>query len=232
MARYFLLLCFLLGQTTFALQNKAAKENATIIAPISSEVLNRIYVETDRIKEVYGMDGTYKLQKDEESGSVFIMPAGASQTQAIYVFLKTEQGRHYALQLMPEKRGGETIAIKPLSAVSKLANKWELSNSYDRTIVELIKKMACAEIPDGYTNIPMGTDQAQKAQNPLLLKLLNIYRGQQFEGQVWIVTNNSAKTLQLNAAGFLSTKVKAAALEQTTLAPHAQTRLFWVVSNA
>lgn len=231
MIRFIFLMFMCIWEMSFAMQIRPVKDNTTIKVKISSEVLNRIYVVDDRINEVYGMEGTYKLQKDEEQGSIFILPEAEYKHRNLNLFIKTELGRHYALRLEPSEIDAQTIAIRSLTPNRKEASAWEISSSYEESLINFIKNMSLEVPPDGYSEIPMGSSQPERKIGILTFKLLNIYRGHRLEGQVWQVKNTGKETVQLNPEHFRDKRVKAAAFGKQVLRCNETTLLYWVKCN-
>lgn len=227
MRKLLIIIFTFIASNSFALQIKDINDNGTVNVNISSQVLNRIYVHQDRIVEVFGMNNTYKLQKDETDGSIFIIPTSEYKNQSINLFIKTELGRHYTLHLIPIETDAQTIGLKSNTPLGKKACLWESSTSYEDALITLIKKMAnCDDPPEGYAVIAV--NQKERKQGCLVFKLKKIYRGDALEGQIWLVTNAGSRTIQVNPDHFTDDRIKAAAFERNALRPHETTRLFWV----
>lgn len=207
------------------------KEHGTLHTGISSTSLNKIFVVNDRINEIYGIEGAFKLEKDETEGSVYVMPTGFYKNTPFDLFVKTEQGRHYTLHLTPSEQVSATIALKPLSPAKNTANRWETSTTYENTLLNLIKNMIMHDEPDGYAVIPLGKDQLVHHHAPLVTQLKTIYRGDHLEGQVWSVINKSKQVASLAAKELYKHGVLAAAFEQTSLMPNQTTTLYLVIRH-
>jgi len=228
MRSLFVLIMLLIINPSYGLEVKAVKDNATIQSSVSSKSLNRIYVTTDRIAEVYGLEGAFKIEKDEVQGSIYLIPLGYFRNNPFNVFLRTEHGHNYGLLLIPEEIDAKTIAIKPLSPATMQARRWELSTPYETTLIKLINMMRLKHTPDGYAVIKLGSKQPSQFRSPLSYQLKTIYKGDKLEGQVWLVRNISKEGITLNPNRFNDKRVLAASFEKTFLKPNEVSELYWV----
>lgn len=226
------LLCVFVSLQSHAFEIKPAKDNAMLDVSISSNSLNRIFVTTDRIVETYGIEGSFKIEKDEEQGSVFIIPTAFYKSSPFNIFIKTEHGHHYALHLKPADIESQTIALKPLSPATIQAKRWEISSPYETTLIDLIKDMVIEKTPEGYAVISLGYDQPTQTKHPLSFRLMTIYRGDRLEGQVWQVKNNAAHDVQLEPQYFDDERILAAAFNKKILKRHESATLYWVKNHA
>jgi type-F conjugative transfer system secretin TraK len=218
----------LLCASSYGLEIKAVKDNATVQSTVSSKSLNRIYVTTDRIAEVYGLEGAFKIEKDEVQGSIYLIPLGYFRNNPFNVFLRTEHGHNYGLLLTPEEIDAKTIAIKPLSPATLQARRWELSTPYEITLIKLVNMMRLHRTPDGYAVIELGSKHAIQNSSPLSYQLKTIYKGDNLEGQVWLVKNISKQSVMLNPNRFNDKRVLAASFDKATLMPDQVSELYWV----
>lgn len=228
MRSLFVMITFLFITSSYALEVKAVKDNAMIESSVSSKSLNRIYITTDRISEVYGLEGAFKIEKDEVQGSIYIIPLGYFRNNPFNVFLRTEHGHNYGLLLSPADIDAKTIAIKPLSPATMQARRWELSTPYEITLIKLINLMHLKRAPDGYAVIEVGKNQALQKRSPLSYQLRTLYRGDKLEGQIWLVKNISKGNVTLNPNRFNDKRVLAASFDKASLMPDEVSELYWV----
>ena len=64
----------LLPLSAYAQQKVPVQEGTEVTITVSSNTLNRLAVENDRITTVKGITGQFQLDKDGETGQVFIQP--------------------------------------------------------------------------------------------------------------------------------------------------------------
>lgn len=185
----------------------------------------------DRITETYGVEGVFKLEKDEEQGSIFIMPIGFYKNNPFDLFVKTEHGHHYTLHFTPSDLESVTIALKPLSPAKKQASRWEVSAPYESTLINLIKHMMTNEEPDGYAVIALGNSQRIDKQSSLVFQLMTIYRGDHLEGQVWSVKNSGTEPIDLEPTKLHKHNVLAAMFDRSTLRHNQVATLYLVISH-
>ena len=226
-----LLTCLLASMTSYALEVKSANDNTSINVTLSSKSLNRIYVTTDRIVETYGIDGSYKLEKDEEQGDIFILPTGYFKNKPFDFFIKTEHGHHYTLHVTPAEIESNTIGIKPLTAAKAQAKQWEASLPYETILVDLIDDMMNDELPDGYAVVPASSKLPSHIQSNLAFRLRTIYRGDRLEGQIWTIKNIGQSAITLNPNHFHDARIRAASFDKSVLKKNDVANLYWVKAN-
>ncbi len=156
-------LCFLNPMMVQAQQMIAVQEGVEMSATLSSKALNRIAVQNDRILSVKGTQGEFELDKDSELGQVFVKPIPKESQEPIHIFLSTETGKTYALALLAEDIGAQSIVLMPpgLNLVS-----WEQAGAYEASIKTLIKAMHTQTELEGFSierlNIKLPSIQGAK----------------------------------------------------------------------
>jgi len=106
------LLLLLASRSSFALQVLEAKDGETMLAKISRKEISRISVEHGRIRKVTGNAGEFVLEKDDETGQVFVRPSNIESSKPLNLFVAAEQDT-FALLLQPVDTPSETILIRP-----------------------------------------------------------------------------------------------------------------------
>ena len=97
-------------------------ENKRLEAAICADSMNRIAVANDRITQIFGDDGTFESQNDENTGQVFLKPTVENGTKSLSLTLITEQGVTQDLTLKPTAKSATTLIFKntfPTSEVSQ-----------------------------------------------------------------------------------------------------------------
>lgn len=232
MYRLMVILCVFFSLSSYAFEIKALKDNATVDVTISSRSLNRIFVTTDRIVETYGIEGSFKIEKDEEQGSIFIIPTGYYKNHPFNLFIKTEHGHNYTLHLTPAGIESKTIGLKPLSPAKIQAMRWEISSPYENVLIDLIRDMIINKSPQGYAAIPLGNNQPMQLRPLLAFQLTTIYRGDRLEGQVWLVRNIGRNDIYLNPKNFHDERILAASFDKKMLKKNEVAKLYWVKNYA
>ena len=83
---------------------KTLNEHLRITAPIAAAELNRISVQGDRIHQIFGAEGKFSVETDNESGQLFLKPLNAAERHALNLTIITENGNTQDLKLLPQKR--------------------------------------------------------------------------------------------------------------------------------
>ena len=196
-------------------------EMQTISLPISGEGLTRIAVQGDRISSVYGTQGEYTLEADEDLGQIFLRPTLASNRSSISLTLTTEKGLSQDLRLILKNKDPEAIILKK-EEEPFLKKKSSMDSSsvsppsaaITRTeVIELLGALKEGLIPFGYQSLAV---EFNKKEWPYLL--LKDVRNEKLQGLVLEVENRSTLVLPLKASAFGShSKTIAVALKTQSL---------------
>lgn len=206
-----------------AQQKVPVQEGTEITITVSSNTLNRLAVENDRIMTVKGITGQFQLDKDGESGQVFIQPIATDKQELIHLFLLTEKGHTYPLSLALQEGSAESILLMP---VEQEVSQWEQSSSYETLLRTLINAM--------HNQTPLGGFIVNKVKThtPVIkhaiIKHLQTYTGQQLQGHVLEVTNACKEELILTEEMFQLNGIRAVSILNPTLSAHAKTRVYVV----
>ena len=93
-------------------------ENKRVEAAIFPDSMNRIAIANDRITHIFGDEGTFESQNDENTGQVFLKPTLENATKSLSLTIITEQGITQDLTLKPTAKSATTLIFKnPASAV-------------------------------------------------------------------------------------------------------------------
>jgi type-F conjugative transfer system secretin TraK len=227
---YLLVSSLYLALPAFAEQVKLATDNQIIHAKVSAKELTHIYVDGDRIANIRGLDGAYELKKDEAQASIFIQPTPAYQQKSFNLFLTTELGHTYPLLLTSIDIPGESIKLKPITPAKAAAERWEMSSSYEQTLVDLIAEMANGSRPEGYAVVAIGKVLPSQ---PGVLKTVLRYRylGKHLQGQVLKIINTGNVPIHLTERQFYTDNTRALSLMDDDLEPKQVTYLYRVVNN-
>ena len=213
-------LCCCIPWIVNAYQRIPVQEGVEVNAVVSSNALNRLAVDNDRIANVKGTGGEFELDKDTELGQVFLKPLVKGP---IHIFITTEKGHTYNLGLTTHELGAESIVLTPIGATSA---QWQQSGSYESLLKELIKAMHTQNALEGFVV------ESAKVKLPSVkgAKVVHIqsYLGQSLLGQILEISNTSNEPLHLTELEFYLPGVRAVAIVDKLLAPKAKTRLYLV----
>ena len=223
----FLMLMFLgfLQSKVEAQQIIAVQEGLEVSATLSTKALNRIAIENDRILSVKGTQGEFELDKDSELGQIFIKPKSVDRQEPIHLFLSTESGKTYALALVAQDIGAQSIVLRA-PGFSQVA--FEQAGAYEALIKNLIKAMHRQSEVEGFSsrivNLKLPSIQGAKVM------LLQSYSGHPLSAEVLELHNNTQQRLSLEEMDFYVDGVRAISLLHQTLEPNAKTRVYRVRS--
>jgi conjugal transfer pilus assembly protein TraK len=228
----------LLTSPSYALQIKTAIDNEPISANIASQELSRIFIDGDRIASVTGVNGTYLLQNDEQQGAIFIKPtfsyltqrkANAAQSQTLNIFVATESGHNFILELRPQNIPAETIMLKPKYAAKKALTD-NTAPSYQQSLVRLITAMINHAVPNEYTvNYFEPAKKPQYTIEKAELYLTSVYKGEELRGEIYHLINKGKEELQINEQQFAFPHVHAVAIYDRTVSAQGETYLYLIV---
>jgi len=206
-----------------AQQKVPVQEGTEITITVSSNTLNRLAVENDRIMTVKGITGQFQLDKDGESGQVFIQPIATDKQELIHLFLLTEKGHTYPLSLVLQEGPAESILLMPIESE---VSQWEQSSSYETLLRTLIHAMHNQTPLEGFivNKVKTKTPVIKHAR----VTHLQTYTGTQLQGHVLEVTNACKEELVLSEEIFQLNGIRAVSILNPILSAHAKSRVYVV----
>lgn len=200
-----------LGTSCLALQTYPLVDQQSTKVIISNTEQNRIAVLGDRIQQVFGAEGTFDVQTDEEGGQIFLIVAktgfaSALQTSSLVkpmtITIITEEGLTQDLKLIPQSIESQSILFKPALSLQEKPKENRLQH-----VLQLLKALVKNEGLIGYTK----TSFAKQSHTPCsrltpfkLLKanLIMTYQGEKFEGKTYTLLNQGKEPLFLKEPDF------------------------------
>ncbi len=173
-------------------------------ANIGANVMNRISVLNDRIINVFGEEGTFMIQTEENTGQIFIKPTLENQTKALSISIITENGITQDLLLHPAQTKASTLILKPhykkssLETVpaSILGEKHRGNNTQEQWI-QALRRAVLGELPKlGAITV------ASRKQSGLRLKHIGRYQAENLLVDRFSVHNLTKTTQQLSEKQF------------------------------
>lgn len=225
--------------------------NSRIVADISSTQVTRIAVANDRISRLRGAANAYVASNDDAQGAVFIKPVilpktchpqpsnkknrpkkclpPAKATKPFYLFIDTEQNRHYVLWLTPKKdSSADMLILKPQEAEMAAAKAWEESGVYAHTLLRLVTAIIQNQIPPGYTLADLKKEGDFTAGDSLRLHLVQSYLGAHLQADVYQIRNRSHHPIVLAEQDLSQLGDRAIYLQEQRLLPGQSTQLIKV----
>ena len=94
-------------------------ENKRLEASICPDSMNRLAVANDRIVQVFGDEGAFESQSEENTGQVFIKPTAENSIKPLSLTVITEQGKTQDLSLKPTAKTAATLILKTSEKAQK-----------------------------------------------------------------------------------------------------------------
>ena len=184
---------------TYAYQYIPVQEDNQITAYVAPAVLNRIAAEDDKIIAIKGIQGEFEYEKD--LGQIFLKPV--LKEKPTHIFLVTEKGHTYSINLVSSATAPESIVLGSLEDKSI---DWETS-SYESALKEVIKAMHNQSTLEGY-KIENSKLKLPKIRNAKV-KQLRFYSSQKLQGMTLEVTNKGPEEQACGVILKLTKMVKA-----------------------
>lgn len=239
-------------------QTLIVENNSQISAEISAKELTRISVAGDRITLVRGSEGAYQISNDPVQGAIFIRPIivqpivhkmcpvlrdkdkkqcpkiknHVNHLRTFYLFISTEQGRHYVFHLTPlYSKPADIIVLKPEELEQKAAKTWETSEDYPQTLVHLLNAILQQKTPPGYIHNVFKKPKEFTFGQHCNLKLTEQYTGAHLSVNVYQLTNHSRQSETLAEKDLYQSGDRAIYLQEHNLAPRQTIQLIKVISH-
>jgi type-F conjugative transfer system secretin TraK len=204
-------------------QTLLMNESERLEANISQNVMNRIAVTNDRIVNVFGDEGLFATQADEETGQVFIKPTADNGLKPLSITLTTENGLTQDLQLNPVEGNASTIILKSLTKITQRSPQELLLPGFSENNVEsqtnqwiaIMKQAVLGLLPENSGHIT----KSEKHLEGLQLNSRKTYQSGSFLVQVCLIKNVNDFSQELLEKTFYKPGDLAISLEKRVLAP-------------
>ena len=202
-------------------------------AKISNHAINRIALPYPAKEIVTQKDAPVDAKLMGKNLFLSLMRADYTGTIEIYILFDSHDP--IGMTLQPAGIAGETILVKTPYASSEKAVKWEQSLAYEKTIKELVRKMASDDIPEGYT-VEEGDTRDISPWKEASIQRERAYRGGTFTGEIYSVLNAGPETMTLEedelVASLFGTGIKAVSIQNRNLESGKQTLVYVIRGNA
>lgn len=222
-------------QSCLALQTYPLIDHQRTTLTISNTDHNRIAVMGARIQQIFGAEGSFDLQSDEEGGQIFLKLHSPSSSKSVAITIITESGLTQDLKLIPKPIESQSILFKlspqatdPGAHLQEQKVLKELT-SQSSSLINLMIAMAKNETLEGYTK--MSLTAHKERGDPSLSSILKIsplflYKGNSLEGKVYTLTNQGKAPIQLKEPDFTINGDLAITLSRKTLHPNEAATLY------
>ena len=212
-------------------------ENKRLEAPICPDSMNRIAVANDRITQIFGDDGTFESQNDENTGQVFLKPTAENGTKSLSLTLITEQGVTQDLTLKPTAKSATTLTFRNTSPTHDVRQKVEqeipASFSLEQTpapqdyLLVLLKKavMGHLTLQEGGS---LSTVTSRPSPEGLQVSYHQSYSSGSYNVHAFHVENKMETPMEVQEKSFYQPGDLAITLQRRLLPPGGKTLLFVV----
>lgn len=152
--------------------------------------------------------------------------------KSFYLFVSTEQGRHYVLNLTPRfAQHADSLVLTPQELEQEAAKTWETSERYTQTLILLVEGVLQQRMPTGYVHTVLKKPKEFTFGKQFNLRLTDQYTGANLSVEVYQLINHSHQTETLSEEDLYQPNDRAIYLQEKNLAPHQTTQLIKVTSH-
>ncbi len=231
MRKWFFLSLLFFTIPAFALQIKSVMSNDTVTANVSQNNKTRIFVSNDRISAIRGTPSAYTYINDDINGQVFITPTPDFKNKPFSLFITTEKGKTYGLNLTPVSSLSNSIMLKPQESISKKVAHRKNINHHENPVLELLHFMMNSMTPDSYTVTVISNRKPQTFNTIGTLQLITVYQGKILRGEIYRLSNTSNTPITVTDTQLSIANTRAIAIQAHTIAPHASTLVYEVINH-
>lgn len=233
---------FLASSSLYAAQVYTINEGVRIQANICPTEMNRISIEGDRIAQVFGSEGKFTHQVDEETGQFFLRllsnqegsnQEGEFSNVPVSLTLITESGLTQDLTLFPKEKTSATILLKSSSS-STLKTSPSLPSfeglgrtlPYQDALIQALRALVGEEesVSEKQDNFEM--PRFRSGASGLTAQFVRQGKGPGYRAQVFEIKNTNAEMETLQEKQFFQTNDLALAFSKTTLMPQEKATLY------
>lgn len=204
--RWLVLLCVLAGGPAGALQILQAVDHAELSAEVSSQAVNRIALEGDRIARVVQSSGAFTVEHDPVRGDLYLYPApggaavpggaevpggapahGRAPAPPVTLYLGTEHGFTYRVSLTAVARDSAQILIRNGTLARTGPARGAAAQTREMELAELVRAVAQHRPLAGYVIVPAPkvVEPDARIENPAgNVSLIEVWRGPRFTARV------------------------------------------------
>ena len=199
-------------------------------ANIAAELMNRLTVTNDRIVNIFGDDGTFVTQSDEQTGQVFIKTTPENGAKPLSLTLITENGLTQDLLLNPIEKTATTLILKS-SPMNKNMNSVTESllpgfNTRNQTLqsqwITIMKQAVLEELPEFTGKILSETRNHPNLQ----LKMEKCYQSGVLFVRIWALKNTGREVQELQEKNFYQEGDLAISLQKRKIQPNEKVYMY------
>ena len=207
-------------------------EHKRLEVTISSELMNRLTVVNDRIANIFGDEGTFVTQADENTGQIFIKPTVENSNKPLSITIITENGITQDLLLKPEGTEAATVILKGTNNV-KNASAPMVPQAPNGTMLSVQEQIiqAMKQGVNGALSEHIEKPQMRSGTKEYRITYVHSYKADPFNITVGRVKNLSNTKLQLKEKSFYKSADLALSLSKAEVDPKEQVLLYVLRQN-
>lgn len=227
MKRILSLLLLALADLAQAAQEMPVRDGATVAITVSQRELTRLTLaDGGALARVWGVDGHFTVQADDEAGEAFIRPVEGTQIgQAFSLFVRDTNGATYTLTATVADLPAQTVVLKPQGGRKAEQRAEGMALPYVEQIKSQLRAMlgGDAEAADACTVEVVG--QAIPLWRETYVEIVRRWHCEAFEGEELSLRNVSSTELRLDEREFQSLypNLRAVAIPWLVLPPQEAT---------
>jgi type-F conjugative transfer system secretin TraK len=202
------------------------KNNDTVQVKMSSNMINRLYVNDDTISNVNCPAGMCEItsNKDDPNGSLYLK---LKDSDPFTYYVSTKNGYHFGVRVTPKKtKIGDTLAFSMIGGNSKSDQLVNSSNYSQQVIKDMSVMVKDKSGTHFYKQFIKATKSNTLTLNGVRIAPLYHYQGQKMAGFVSLLTNINKQTVKISEPEFYVTGNRAIALSKHQLKPNEHAYLY------
>eukprot|EP01037_Dinobryon_pediforme_P013636 gene13636-13751_t len=164
-------------------------ENQRLEIAISSDSMNRIAVTNDRISQIFGDEGTFVSQADENTGQLFIKPSLENGSKPLSITFITENGVTQDLILKPTAKSATTTVFN----TSVFNTSVFKSNSKQKQLLLIMRQLVAGQLMEKEEEVTHNRSNLEGFE----LEHTKSYQAGPYSVQVFSVQNTTSTVIEL-----------------------------------
>lgn len=215
-------------------------ENQRLEIAISADFMNRIAVTNDRIAQVFGDEGTFVSQADENTGQLFIKPSPENGTKPLSITVITENGITQDLILKPTAKSATTTVFNTsvfknsldqgaFGSLNSMGEMFQKSLPFQEELLLIMRHLVggqLVESKEGAGNPNRLTPEGFKLEHTKSYQAGSY--NSSYSAQVFFVQNITSTAIELSEKAFYQAGDLALSFEKRILMPEEKAQLFVV----
>jgi type-F conjugative transfer system secretin TraK len=203
-----------------ALTEVSIKDQGSSTLELSTKSLNRLMVENDRIKQIYGADDRITFDSDEGTGQVFIK-LNEPLKDPMNLTLITENGLTHDLEIYGKSISGQVIRLKGIGTDPSILEK---PKTLSQSFAEFISHYQSGGSPVGYNYTPLET--LRKGPESIEVLAIGTYSNGSLIVDIYSVHNIGDEDISISEDQFKEIGDEVLSLNHLKLAANEETKLF------